>query len=130
MPEMSQAIYELSKVQAEVAQALIRAAHAAVDAIPDIDPDLLDEYAETPIEELLRGMLAAKEQADVDRDQAAADRTQVARLIALVSRLELASMVNAEGMTRLENGAAAVATDLAASQQRAGQGSGRCRCRR
>lgn len=61
MPEMSQAIYELSKVQAEVAQALIRAAHAAVEAIPDIDPDLLDEYAETPIEELLRGMLAAKE---------------------------------------------------------------------
>lgn len=92
--ELNAAWDELQAVEAEVSAALAKAARLAAE----VPPEVTQELDETPIEELLRGMIAAREQADVDRKQ-------VARLIAIVKRLE--------------DGAAVVATDLAAAQHRA-----------
>lgn len=105
MTEFDDAWEELQAVQTQVSAALNKAALVANEARDGLPSELIEELAETPIEELLRGMVDAKEQAD-------ADRAQVARLVVLVERLGLAASTAAEG-------AAIVAGDLAVARGKA-----------
>lgn len=56
---------------------------------------------------------------DVQRDLAAQDRVQIARLIVLVQRLLNSATLNAAGVGRLEQTSVHVAEDLAADRARA-----------
>lgn len=77
--------------------------------------DRLDKAASTAVQ--VAEKLA--EELAVQRDLAATDRVQIARLIVLVQRLLDSAKLNAEGVERLEQTSAHVAEDLAASIVRA-----------